>query len=221
MPELYYGVYLMPPPGLIAALSAAHRLFAGQFGAQTAGRFPVHCTIKGFFKLAPGATPAAFVPALDALFARTPAFPATLRPPWLGGLPEHRGASALLWLERTPALQQLHEAVWDIVIPHVAPDCRFTPGEYHGEQFPPHITLVQEDLPRAPGLLAQATTQAVQVYDDLPMHTFLAQDMQLLEFAAGDWAAWWETLRYRQLQGWRLPGEVEDEDPVDLATREG
>jgi hypothetical protein len=221
MPELYYGVYLIPPPSLIAPLSAAHRLFAGQFSAYTAGRFPVHCTIKGFFKLAPGVTPAAFVPALNALFAATPACPATMTPPWIGGAPQNRGQSILLWLERTPALLALHQAVWDIVIPYVAPDCRFTPGEYHGEQFPPHITLVQEDLPPDPGLLAQIRDLAAQVYAGLPQHTFLAQDMQLVEFEAADWAVWWETLRYRQLQGWRLPGEVDHEDPVDLATREG
>src|SRR6187397_2438441 len=150
MPERYYGVFLIPPPDLIVPVSAAHRLFAWEWGAPTAGRFPVHCTLKGFFKLAPGVTPAAILPALNALFAATPAFPATLTPPWIGGAPPNRGQSILLWLERTPALLGLHQAVWDIVIPQVAPDCRFTPGEYHGDQFPPHITLVQEDLPPEP-----------------------------------------------------------------------
>jgi hypothetical protein len=114
----------------------------------------------------------------------------------------------LLWITKTPAIQQLHEAVWNIVLPHVAPDCRFTPTEPAGPHFPPHLTLVQSDLPIEPGLFAQGRALSQYLYDQMPAHTFLAQDMQLVEFHSDDWAGdWGATLRYRQLKGWRLQEE--------------
>jgi hypothetical protein len=205
MSDRYYGVYLIPPPALIGPLAQGHALFAKQFGTRTADKFSVHCTIKGFFKLAPGVAPADFLPALDALCARTPAFPVTIQPPWIGGDGKTPQQSVLLWLERTPALLQFHRAVWDIVRPAVAPDCLFTGGEYHGDNFLPHITLVQQDLPGDAGLTAQAQALADYVYRALPAPEFPAQDMQLLEFESADWAgAWWETLRFRPLRGWQL-----------------
>jgi hypothetical protein len=166
----------------------------------------VHCTIKGFTRLAQGASPEDFMPALDELFARTPAFETEIGPPWVSGSGAG-GESVLLWMPRSEPLLALHAAVWDIVAPYVAHDCLFTPVEPHGDDFPPHITLVQADLPGEVGLLEQGKTLAQHVYDKLPTHSFTAQDIQLVEFHSGDWAGrWWETLRFKQLKGWRLPG---------------
>jgi hypothetical protein len=208
MSDTYYGIYLIPPPPIVVALSLAHRVMAQEFGTVTANGFMVHATIKGFCKLADGTTPEAVVPALDDLFARTPAFPAEINPPWTASSGPGSG-SVLLWITKTPAIQALHEAVWDIVIPHVAPDCRFTPTEPAGPNFPPHLTLVQSDLPTEPGLAAQGLALSRYLYDQMPAHAFLAQELQLIEFHSDDWAgAWGATLRYRQLKGWHLREEA-------------
>ncbi len=208
MPDTYYGIYLIPPPPLVVALSLAHRVLAQEFGTVTANAFMVHATIKGFCKLAPGTGPEAFLPALDDLFARTPAFPAEINPPWSAESGPGSG-SVLLWITKTPAIQALHAAVWDIVLPHVASDCRFTGIEPAGPHFPPHLTLVQSDLPTEPGLRAQGLALSQYLYEQMPAHRFLAQDMQLIAFQSDEWAgAWGATLRYRQLKGWRLQEET-------------
>jgi len=123
-----YGIYLIPPPDLIYAISVAHRVLSAEFGTVTGSRFMAHCTIKGFTKLARGASPDDFVPALDSLFARSPAFPTEIKPPWVERDPTG-GVSALLWLTKSPAFQKLHEDVLAIVAPYVAADCLFTPNE--------------------------------------------------------------------------------------------
>lgn len=204
MSDLYYGVYLIPPPSLIYALSLAHSVFEHEFRAFTAGRFMSHCTIKGFFKLAPGSTLDSFMPALDRLFADSEYFSVEIKPPWVTiGAPI--GESIILWLEKTPEFQSFHNDVWAIIKPHVAADCLFTHAEPLGEDFPPHLTLVQSDLPAEPAILAQAMALAQHIYDNLPTHSFQAQEMQLVEFQSEDWAEkWWETLRYRQIKGWTL-----------------
>lgn len=199
-----YGIYLIPPPDLVYAISVAHRVLSAEFGTVTGSRFMAHCTIKGFTKLAPGASPDNFLPALDSLFARSTAFPTEIKPPWVESDPTG-GVSALLWLTKSAAFQQLHEDVWAIVAPYVAADCLFTPNEPSGPNFPPHLTLVQSDLPSEPGLLEQGRALVGYIYDNLPAHEFMARDIQLVEFRSEDWAgAWSQTLRYRQLKGWRL-----------------
>jgi len=204
IPNPHYGIYLIPPPPLVYSLSRAHQALSAEFGAVIASRFVVHCTLKGFTRLAPEASPDDFVPALDALFARSRAFPVEIRPPWVEQ-DGSGGVSALLWLTKSEAFQRLHEEVWAIVAPHVAPDCLFTSGEPHGPDFSPHLTLAQSDLPTEPGLLAQARDLTRHIYDHLPTHHFLAQNVQLVQFHSDHWAgAWWETLTYRQLKGWRL-----------------
>jgi hypothetical protein len=204
MSDLYYGLYLIPPPPITFPLSLAHDVFEAEYAALTAGRFMVHCTIKGFTKLAPGSSPANLIPTFDTLFAQASPFDVRIHPPWLstGGKP---GESILLWLEKTPQFQQFHNDVLKIIQPHVAPDCLFTPNEWLGERFPPHLTLVQSDLPPDPALLSQAMALADHIYTNLPARSFLAPDLQLVEFESDDWpGAWWRTLRYRQLKAWRL-----------------
>ncbi len=204
MSDRYYGLYLIPPPPIVYAVSLAHNVFRSEFGAITGGQFMAHCTIKGFTRLAAPSTPEAFVPALDALFAKARAFPTRIHPPWLsnGGNP---GESILLWMEKSPEFQALHDDVVEIIRPHIAEDCLFTPREPQGERFPPHLTLVQSDLPKEPALLAQAMALADYIYNGFPAHTFLACDLQFVEFESEDWAGeWWHTLRYKQLKGWRL-----------------
>jgi hypothetical protein len=199
-----YGVYMIPPPEVMYPLSVGHRVLEGQFGARVAGAFMVHCTLKGFFKPAPGASVGDFVPALDELFGRSRAFSTEIEPPlvWGSGKGDE---SVILLLKKNPPFQDLHNGVWEIVMPYVAVDCLFTPQELHGQDYPPHMTLVQYDFPSDPGLLAQGKALCDHIYGTLPTREFLAQDMQLIEFYSDDWAgAWWETLRYKQLKGWKL-----------------
>ncbi|HKP54006.1 MAG TPA: 2'-5' RNA ligase family protein [Chloroflexia bacterium] len=206
--DIYYGVYLTPPPSLLYSLSLAHQVLAAEFNARTASKFMVHCTLKGFFKPAPHTSSADVISALDDLFARTPAFTTKIHPPWVSSTGTG-GESVLLWLERTGAIQELHNSIWSIIEPFVAQDCLFTPTEPLGEDFAPHITLVQSDLPSEPGIIMQGMALCRHIFDNLPTHDLLAQDVQLVEFYADDWEnAWWETLRYRQIKGWQLPLEA-------------
>ncbi len=199
-----YGIYLIPPPNLTYLLGLGHHLLASEFNAPTGGRFMVHCTIKGFFKLKAGAAPEEFIPALGSLFAEMPAF--TTAPVQFGAsqATQYGGASGV-FLERTTALHALHTSVWEVVRPYIAPDCTFSPTEGQGPNFMPHLTIGMADMPTDPALFAQAADLSRYIYDTLPKDPFLARDMQLIEFYSEDWTGrWWETLRFRQLKGWRL-----------------
>jgi hypothetical protein len=199
-----YGLYLIPPPHLLHPIGLAHQLMKTEFNSRIAGAFMVHCTVKGFFKLADGATPADFTPALDDLFERTPAFQTALT-----GLRDiNRGegkSSILLGMDLTRAFHDLHNAVWEVVQPYIAPDCLFSPVEPAGPNFLPHITVAQWDAPSDPGLHAQLAGLCQYIYDTSLKGAFRASDLQLIEFYSEDWAGnWWETLRFKHLKGWQL-----------------
>jgi 2'-5' RNA ligase len=199
-----YGIYLIPPPHLLHPIGLAHQLLKANFNTRTAAAFMVHCTLKGFFKLADGKTPADFIPALDALFARTPAFETALTGLWDLNRGEGK-ASILIGMDRTRFLLDLHNAIREIVVPSIAPDCLFSPVEPAGPNFPPHITFVQGDAPVEPGLHSQIVGLCQYIYDTSLKGPFQASDLQLIEFYSEDWAGnWWETLCFRQLKGWRL-----------------
>jgi 2'-5' RNA ligase len=199
--HLQYGVYLIPPPELIGPIRAAQELMSAQYGARIATAFMVHCTIKGFFKLADGATPADFIPGLDALYANTPSFPMEFERLCLSP----SGSSLLQVLRTTDALQHLHEDTWTTVWPYIAEDCPFSHREPAHQNFRPHITLVQSDLPGEPTLRTQAHALANYLYESLPSHAFTARTMQLVEFTSEDWRGdWWQSMRWRLLKGWTL-----------------
>jgi hypothetical protein len=50
-PPLMYGIYLIPPTSVAIQLSLAHTVLEREFGAAAAGRFMVHVTVQGFFRL--------------------------------------------------------------------------------------------------------------------------------------------------------------------------
>jgi hypothetical protein len=199
-----YGVYLIPPPHLLHPIGLAHQLLKANFNARTAGAFMAHCTLKGFFKLADGKTPADFIPALDTLFAEMPAFETELTELWDLNRGEGK-ASILIGMDRTRPFLDLHNAIWEIVSPYIAPDCLFSPVEPAGLNFPPHITLVQGDAPVEPGLHSQIVGLCQYIYDTSLKGPFQASDLQLIEFYSEDWPGhWWDTLQFKQLKGWRL-----------------
>ncbi len=199
-----YGIYLIPPPHLLSSIGQAHQLLATEFNARLAGRFMVHCTVKGFFKLKDGASPADFIPALDEMFITTPAFPTEIIELWKLNRGSN-GASILLGMERTEIFHKLHNDVWELVQPYIAPDCLFSPSEPAGPNFMPHITLGQSDVPTEPGLFEQAAALCQHILDSSLKGQFLARSMQLIEFYSEDWAGnWGNTLNYKQLKGWQL-----------------
>lgn len=204
MSDAYYGVYLIPPPDLVYPLSQAHTILEREFNCRTGGRFMVHCTIKGFTKLKPGASPDDLIRGLDRIFSGTRPFETELYAPWVSNSGTG-GESVLLWMRKGEEFQALHDAVWSFMEPHTAPDCLFTRVEPHGPEFPPHVTLVQSDLSSAPGILAQGKALCDYIFQALPGHEFEARDIQLVEFHSDDWdGKWWETLEFRQLKGWTL-----------------
>jgi 2'-5' RNA ligase len=201
-----YGIYLIPPPALVYAVGVGHQLLKANFNAQTAGKFMVHCTLKGFFKLAEGASPIDFIPALDELFATTPVFETEFTELW--NLPEGRfGASILIGMDRTEPFLKLHKAIWEIVRPYIAPDCYFSGIEPSGDKFPPHVTLAQSDLPTDPILFQQAVALCQHIFDSYLKGRWQAREIQLIEFYSEDWTGRWsESMRFKQLKGWQLLG---------------
>lgn len=199
-----YGLYLIPPPALMYPFSLAHQVLAAEFGAKAAGKFMVHCTVKGFTKLADGATPADFLPDLDALFARLAAFSTGFSQVYT-----HKQAgsspSVLAMLERAGPIMELEAGVRGVVQPFIAPDCRFSWSEGTGPTFYPHFTLGMADVPSEPGLLVQFEGLCNYLFENMPSGPFLAADLQLIEFHSDNWnGPWWDTLSYKQLKGWRL-----------------
>jgi hypothetical protein len=198
-----YGLYLIPPAGLVVPLGLAHALLQSQFGASVAGRFMVHVTVKGFFKPKPGAGIDRLITELDQTYAGREAFPVSFLGPRL--LHGERGSSALIEIELTDPLWRLQQDTWKAIEPYVADDCPFTPGDRPATYFYPHLTLVQYDLPSDPVLQEQAFDLCREICAQLPSQSWDARELQFIRFESQDWlGAWWETLRYRQIKGWRL-----------------
>jgi len=200
-----YGIYLIPSPSIWYQIAVAHHVFSSEFKAHTAGRFMVHCTVKGFFKLKENTSITELIAALNDLFSRTKAIPTQLEQL----IPLNRpifSPSFFIKLKNTPEFQKLHEEVWDIVRPYIAPDCLFSPVEPVGSMFIPHITLGMQDLPEEPGLFHQFQALAECAYETFSKEPFNASAIQLIEFYSNDWAAenWGKTLDFKLLQGWNL-----------------
>jgi 2'-5' RNA ligase len=205
MSHIHYGVYLIPPPQLIYQIGLAHQLLLSEFNAKIAGKFMVHCTLKGFFKPKEGTTYHDFITNLDALFQNQK--PITLEFPQLAKVNMNNHASILLLMATNQPLMQLHNAIWDVVADYIAPDCAFSAREPARINFMPHITLAQHDLPTEEGLFAQAADFCQYMLDTHLQGQFIGRDLQLIEFYADDWAGnWGDTMRYKQIKGWQLSG---------------
>jgi 2'-5' RNA ligase len=198
-----YGLYLIPPASLVAPLSVAHATLQREFGARVAGRFMVHVTVKGFFKPKAGADIDRLVTELDRVYAGRDAFQVSFLGPRL--LHGERGSSVLIELELTDPLWQLQQDTWKAIEPWVADDCPFTPNDRPATYFYPHLTLVQYDLPSGPILQEQALDLCREICEQLPSQAWEARDLQFIGFESQAWlGAWWDTLRFRQIEGWRL-----------------
>jgi 2'-5' RNA ligase len=105
---------------------------------------------------------------------------------------------------RNEALQSLHEAVMDVLLPVVSPECRFSKTEWIREKFEAHLTLAMRDLQAA------FVDEILEFLDDLgPIgpKRFIADTFHLYRFTSDDWAGrWWETMKWELVHGWRLTG---------------
>jgi hypothetical protein len=132
--DVRHGLYLRPSLAMSRAQASIHDLLAHQYGLHAAGRFPPHATLKGFF---PSTVNTAQLRArLNPTLAGRPAFTVFNRGVAFG----HDGI--VLDIHRSPtgapntALQELHEAALEALLPVVHEDCEFTwtdPGA--GDRF--------------------------------------------------------------------------------------
>ncbi len=198
MPNSRYAVYLIPPYQLSKNVAEAHALLRKQFGFYAADRFPVHCTIKGFFKK--NSRPARDLKQdLDAFFEGQKALPVSAE--------EYRvdpigfGLSLLTTGGDTnQAFLDFRQELVEITKPYIADDCDFKDHDL-GRPFHPHITFSFRDIPN------DLYDKVFEWMKDGPdfIGPFLADTYHFLEVFSEDWSGnWWESLTWRLLASWRL-----------------
>lgn len=200
--DVRYGLYLRPSLAMSRAQAGIHDLLARQYGLQAAGRFPPHATLKGFFRAT--VTTAQLRAQLNQMLAGRPTFTVFNR-----GVLAFGQDGIVLDIHRTPtgaantALQELHEAALEALLPVVHADCEFTwtdPGA--GERFHAHLTLAFADIP-APYF--QEVLRFVRDAEPVGPASFLADTVQLLAFTSDRWnGRWWERMRWRLVDSWPL-----------------
>lgn len=197
-PHNRFAVYLIPPYEIARTVAEIHRMLRKQFGLIAASRFPVHATLKGFFKAtADPMNP--LVERLDAIFAAQHPFPVH----FCGIRRDPAGISldiSCLGEGPNPALLTLREQIVGAARPFVAPDCDFS-GQEQEHPFGGHITLAFRVNP--PALLDQILDYMQDAR--LPSEPFIVDTFYFLEFSSQDWAGdWAPTLTWRLLKSWRL-----------------
>jgi 2'-5' RNA ligase len=200
--DVRYGLYLRPSLAMSRAQASLHDLLARQYGLHAAGRFPPHATLKGFFRAT--VNTAQLRARLTPMLAGRPAFTVFNR-----GVVVFGQDGIVLDVHRTPAgtpnaaLQQLHEAALEALLPVVHEDCEFTwtdPGA--GERFHAHLTLAFADIPAA---RFQEVLRFAREAEPIGPASFLADTVHLLAFTSDRWdGPWWESLRWRLLDSWQL-----------------
>jgi 2'-5' RNA ligase len=179
-----------------------HTLLEHQYGLKVAGKFMPHATIKGFFKT--GASVEELIARLDPVMHDRPAFEVHN-----GGPIAFSDVAIVLTIQRladgsrNEALQALHTAALDALLPIVAPDCRFSNGEWRYERFEAHLTLAMRDLQEP---FIGEVLELLRELGPIGPGSFLADTFHLYRFTSDDWdGTWWETMRWELLHGWRLP----------------
>jgi len=198
MTDSRYAIYLIPPYKLSKGVSEVHYMLRKQFGFAAADRFPVHCTVKGFFKK--NDKPAIQLQEeLGQFFKTQPAIPVSVED--LRVDPIGFGLSLMTrdGKPNSPFLE-FRERVVELTRPYIADDCDFK-GHDLGREFHPHITFSFRDIPN-------------EIYDDVfawmkdgpdLKGSFLADTFHFLEVFSKDWSGpWWDTLTWRLLKSWRL-----------------
>ena len=193
-----FAVYLIPPYQLSKGVAEVHYLLRKQFGFAAADRFPVHCTMKGFFKK--NEKPASqLTEDLNQFFENKTALPVSGDEYRIGPIGFGLSLMNRDGIPNTPFLD-FRENLVDIAWPYIADDCDFTDHDL-GRPFHPHITFSFRDIPN-------------ELYDDIfawieegpdLKGPFLAETFHFMEIFSEDWEGnWWETLTWRLIKSWRL-----------------
>lgn len=198
MTDSRYAVYLIPPYPIARGVSEVHTLLRKQFGFTAADRFPVHCTIKGFFKK--NEMPALQLQnKLDEFFQTQSPIPVSVEDYRVDPIGFGLSLMTQNGKPNTPFLE-FREKVVDITRPYIADDCDFKVHDL-GREFHPHITFSFRDVPN------ELYDIVFKWMEDGPEFTgpFLANTFHFLEFFSEDWPGrWWESISWRLLHTWRL-----------------
>jgi 2'-5' RNA ligase len=178
-----------------------HDLLRRQFGVKVGGQFMPHATIKGFYKS--DAPAEEMIAKLDPVMAAYAPFPV-----YNAGPVKFKKAGIVLDIQHMPdgrrndALQAVHEATLDALLPLVAEDCNFTWNDWVRERFHAHLTLAMADIP------AFAFDEIYDFIIELGTVSpcvFTAEAFHLYAFESDDWRGkWWETMSWSLLHSWRL-----------------
>ncbi len=193
-----FAVYLIPPYQLSKGVAEVHYLLRKQFGFAAADRFPVHCTIKGFFKKNEK-TASQLEKDLNLFFENKTALPVSVDKNRIDPIGFGLSLMNRESIPNTPFLD-FRENLVDITRPYIADDCDFIDHDL-GRPFHPHITLSFRDIPN-------------ELYDDIfawmdagpdLKGPFLAETFHFMEIFSEDWeGSWWDTLTWRLIKSWRL-----------------
>jgi hypothetical protein len=198
MSDSRFAVYLIPPYSLSQKVAETHWLLRKQFGFTAADLFPVHCTIKGFFKK--NELPITQLEHdLNEFFRVQPAIHVNVDDYRVD--PIGFGLSLMIFEGKVnqPFLD-FREKIVKITEPYIADDCDFRDHDL-GRPFHPHITFSFRDIPN------ELYENVFKWMEDGPdfSGSFLADTYHLLEFFSQDWDGnWWESLSWRLLNSWRL-----------------
>ena len=193
-----FAFYLVPPYPIARDIAEIHSLLEKQFGFKAAGRFQVHCTVKGFFKKKAGPLEP-LIQALDELLQAEQ--PVTVE---LNGIVSAYSA-LLLDLSRlgdtyNQPFGAFRQRVVEVIRPYIAPDCDFVQDDL-GNPFMGHITLAFRD---SPDILHEQVLEWLK-HAPVPSGAFLADTFHFLEYFSDDWeGTWWETLTWKLHKSWRL-----------------
>jgi 2'-5' RNA ligase len=193
-----FAFYLIPPYSISKDIAEIHAMLNKQYGFKAAGRFQVHCTIKGFFKKSEGSLEH-LIRDLDILLFEESPFQVEIN----GIISTHN--ALMLDLSRlgdtyNQQLSTFRNRVIEVIHPYIAPDCNFTKEDL-GQPFMGHITLAFRDSPdRLHGHVLSWLENA-----RIPSGDFHAKTFHFLEFFSNDWeGSWWETLTWKLHKSWVL-----------------
>jgi 2'-5' RNA ligase len=205
MPFPLYGVYLLPPVGLAAQIDTLRAALERRYGVHSARSFMVHCTLKGFFRLADGKTEEQIWQALEPVLATFPAFEVQQK-----AITSILSAVLIdLASRENQRLEELYEALFQQLAPEfVHPECPFTSNERRAG-FAAHITLATlKDRPASEVDEATEFAQRTAQKRNL-LRPFLARTVALYRFTTQH-SAWddsprcWESFRSISLHTWHL-----------------
>ncbi len=201
MREIRYGFYLRPSAAMSRAQAEVHDLLKRQYGLKVGGVFMPHATIKGFFKSS--ASIEEMIALIDPVMADRDPFPV-----YSSGPVPFGNVGIALSIQTMPdgrinqALQDVHEAVLDVLLPIVAEDCNFTWDDWVRERFHAHLTLAMADIPEE---LFDEILAFIRDLEPIGPAVFTAEAFHLFSFESDDWnGSWGETLTWNLLHSWWL-----------------